>query len=263
MRCLLAVVAIASCSAPPAIQPVPMPVPIDARPTSDGPSWIGVRIDADSLRITQLVKGAPGERAGLQIGDTLVSLDRDPVTTVPQFVARVQRTRAGERVAVVVAREGAQRTFTVTVEARPESPAHSTLIGKPAPSFTATALTGPFTPKLADLRGHVVILDFWATWCVPCTYTIPRLNELHRKYPELRIVGFSNEEPAVIAPFVTEQAIAYTIVHDPSDAIARDYLREGIPMFVVIDKAGIVREVVIGADVDTVAAAILPLLLAP
>ena len=62
---------------------------------------------------------------------------------------------------------------------------------------------------------------------------------------------------------MTEHAIAYTIAQDVDDAIARDYLREGLPMFVVIDKAGVVREVVVGADVDTVAAAILPLLLAP
>lgn len=263
-------VACSTPSAPP--RPAAPPVaaaPIDASVAPpvdpDARSWVGVRIDNASLRITQVIRGAPGERAGLQIGDQLVSIDGQPVTTVPAFVDRVARTKAGDKLAIVVVRGGGQITLPVTVEARPASPALSTLVGKPAPAFAAQPLAGPFAPKLADLRGKVVVVDFWATWCGPCTFTIPRLNELHAKYESagLRIVGLSSEEPDVIQKFVASAGIAYAIGHDPDDAIAKDYLREGIPMFVVVDRAGVVRHVIVGADVVALEAAVTALVIAP
>jgi peroxiredoxin len=221
-----------------------------------------VRVDPDSLRISQLINGAPGERAGLLIGDQLKSVDREPVLSARSFVERVRGTERGKTLAIAVTREGAEKTFAVEVAPRPESLAKSSLVGKPAPQLTTTALADQATLKLADLRGHVVVLDFWATWCVPCTYTIPRLNELHDKHAAkgLRIVGFSGEDPDVIRAFVAQQAIGYMVAHDVDDTIAKLYLREGIPMFVVIDKAGVVRDVIVGADVDGLAAAIAPLL---
>ena len=265
----LAVVVLVGCSATPAPRqatpatPAPAPAPLAAPAVPDGtPAWIGVRVDPDTLRISQLINGAPGERAGLQIGDQLKSVDREPVTSARAFVERVRGTAHGKTLSIAVTRQGADKTFAVTVAPRPEALAESTLVGKPAPQVTATALADKSTVKLADLRGHVVILDFWATWCVPCTYTIPRLNELHDKHAGqgLRIVGFSGEDPDLIKAFVAKQAIGYTIAHDVDDTTAKAYLREGIPMFVVIDKTGVVRNVIVGADVDAVATAITPLL---
>jgi len=263
---LLVLVGCSATAAPrkPSVDAVPV-APLAAAqppPADDTPSWIGVRVDPESLRISQLINDAPGERAGLQIGDQLKSVDREPVTSAREFVARVRGTASGKTIAIAVLREGADKTFSVTVAPRPEALAESTLVGKPAPQVTATALADQSTLKLADLRGHVVVLDFWATWCVPCSYTIPRLNELHDKHAAkgLRIVGFSGEDPDVIRAFVAKQAIGYTIAHDVDDSIAKTYLREGIPMFVVIDKAGVVRNVIVGADVDGLAAAIAPLL---
>jgi len=234
---LLVLVGCSATAAPrkPSVDAVPV-APLAAAqppPADDTPSWIGVRVDPESLRISQL-----------------------------WFVARVRGTASGKTIAIAVLREGADKTFSVTVAPRPEALAESTLVGKPAPQLTATALADQSTLKLADLRGHVVVLDFWATWCVPCSYTIPRLNELHDKHAAkgLRIVGFSGEDPDVIRAFVAKQAIGYTIAHDVDDSIAKTYLREGIPMFVVIDKTGIVRNVIVGANMEAVEAAIPALL---
>jgi peroxiredoxin len=73
-------------------------------------------------------------------------------------------------------------------------------------------------------------------------------------------VGLSSEEPSRIREFVKAADMNYTIGFDAGEKIAASYLREGIPMFVIIDKRGIVRRIVVGSDMDSVEAALPPLL---
>jgi thiol-disulfide isomerase/thioredoxin len=231
-------------------------------PVAQGPAWVGVRVEEHSARITQVIRGAPAERAGLRIGDQIKAVNGTPIGSGPEFVQRVMAAKAGDRLAIEIVRGGGTIKFEVVADARPQSLAKSSLIGKPAPAFVAAQLAGPFSTTLADHRGHVVIVDFWATWCGPCAITIPRLNDLHAKYADrgLRIIGLSSEEPELIKKFVADGGLSYAIGHDTRDKISSEYLREGIPMFVVIDKQGIVRQVVVGSDMDAVEAAIPALL---
>ncbi|MBX3156601.1 MAG: redoxin domain-containing protein [Deltaproteobacteria bacterium] len=244
-------------------------VPIDAaalaRPIGGARgqvAWLGVRLDRGG-RITQLVGGAPGERGGLRLGDRVLGVDGEAVRDGADLSRIVQEKGAGTAVEIAIERGGAPMTLKIVVEARPPSIANQALIGKAAPDFSASLLAGPYSANLADHKGSVVILDFWATWCGPCAVTIPRLNALHDRYAAsgLRVIGVSSEEPAVIQKFVADRGIRYAIGHDPDDRIAHQFLREGLPMFVLIDKQGVVREVVSGADVDAVEGA-LPALLA-
>ena len=100
------------------------------------------------------------------------------------------------------------------------------------------ALSGPAVGKLADVRGHVAIVDFWATWCGPCAMAMPHLVELGHKYKDLRIVGISDEDTADITKYVADHGIDYTIARDVDDVVTGHYLVTGLPTLVIIDKAG-------------------------
>lgn len=101
-----------------------------------------------------------------------------------------------------------------------------------------------------ELRGKVVLIDLWATWCPPCLEMIPILEAMHEKYAEkgLAVVGVSLDEegPSVVDPFVREQGIGYTIAF-PNDAFLKGYGPiEAIPMLFVLDREGKIRKRFVG-----------------
>jgi thiol-disulfide isomerase/thioredoxin len=116
---------------------------------------------------------------------------------------------------------------------------------------------------LADLRGKVVLLDFWATWCGPCRYTIPKLNSLHKKYKDrgLVVIGLTEFEGNVegrdmtrpqeleyLRQFKQQKGIAYGFGISEGKETARGYAVTSIPTAVLIDRRGRVRFLTISAD---------------
>jgi peroxiredoxin len=108
-----------------------------------------------------------------------------------------------------------------------------------APAFTLTDLNGK-SVSLADFRGKVVILDFWATWCPPCKKEIPDFIELQKIYGSkgLQVVGIALDEPYKVSAFVQNNGVNYTVLLG-NDAITAKYGGiEGIPTTFVIDRKG-------------------------
>jgi thiol-disulfide isomerase/thioredoxin len=116
--------------------------------------------------------------------------------------------------------------------------------------------------RLADLRGQVVLLDFWATWCGPCRYTIPKLNSLHKKYKDrgLVIIGLTEFEGNVegrdmtrpqeleyIRQFKRQKSIAYGFGVSDDKETSRGYGVTSLPTAVLIDRRGRVRFLTISA----------------
>lgn len=116
--------------------------------------------------------------------------------------------------------------------------------------------------NLASMRGKVVIIDFWATWCGPCRKTIPHLIELQENYGgrDVEIVGISLDQNgrAAVEPFVREAGINYPIILDPQSRYADQFGGvEGIPTFFLIDRKGRVAARQVGAGPkESLAAAI-------
>ncbi len=120
--------------------------------------------------------------------------------------------------------------------------------GQPAPPFKGFALSGQ--PLSMDaLKGSVVILDFWATWCSPCRESLPFLSELHRKYGKqgLQIVGMSVDDTGErhVKSFAAEKGLQYHIMMS-SGKIQADYGVRAVPVMFVLDKNGNVAEKMMG-----------------
>jgi peroxiredoxin len=237
---------------------------VATRKKREVPPWVGVIVHPPHANVAQVIPGSPADRAGMKVGDDIVSLDGKPVADQRDFISRIQKSKVGSSVTVVVSRGGKEVSIVVLLERRPDRRALAqTLVGKPAPDFALPVISGSYPAKLADLAGHVVIVDFWATWCGPCSLALPHLNEWQKKYEArgLRVVGLSSEEPNEIARYATDNKVGYTLARDKDDIVAAAYLLAGLPMLVVIDKTGVVRHVELGAgDFSAVEAVVVDLL---
>ena len=118
------------------------------------------------------------------------------------------------------------------------------LVGKPAPDFTLETLNGGHL-SLASLKGRPVVLNFWASWCVPCREEAPQLRDLSEKQSQggLAVVGvvFSDKNLGAVKSFVQEYALAYPSLLDPRLDTSIAYGVSGVPETFFIDKAGVVR----------------------
>lgn len=114
------------------------------------------------------------------------------------------------------------------------------LVGKQAPNFTLTTLDGG-TVSLASLKGRPVVVNFWASWCVPCREEAPLLRELAEKQSAdgLAIVGiaFQDRENDAKA-FKQEYGLAFPTALDPNSEIAIEYGVGGVPETFIIDPSG-------------------------
>ena len=112
-----------------------------------------------------------------------------------------------------------------------------------APDYAADLLDGAGTLSLADLRGEVVLLNGWATWCVPCRKEMPYLEALHRRYGDagLRIVGVSIDRGGAdsrVRDFAAGLGVTFPILRDPDNRFQRTFRTTGVPESLLIGRDG-------------------------
>ena len=118
-------------------------------------------------------------------------------------------------------------------------------IGEPAREYEAMTLEGEEV-TLESLRGDVVLLNLWATWCTPCRLETPYLQSIYEEHRDegFHIVGISmdtRDAAEDVAMFVDEFAVTYTILHDPQMRGMELYQVLGLPATFLIDREGVLR----------------------
>jgi peroxiredoxin len=122
-------------------------------------------------------------------------------------------------------------------------------VGRAAPDFTAPDVRGR-PVRLADFRGNrAILLNFWATWCVPCRLEMPTMEQVYRDYKgrglEILAVSIDVGNPPVVAAtvvqFMEELKLTFPALLDPEMEVARRYRVFGIPVSFLIDREGIIR----------------------
>jgi cytochrome c biogenesis protein CcmG/thiol:disulfide interchange protein DsbE len=130
----------------------------------------------------------------------------------------------------------------------------SVSVGSDAPGFAAKTLTAAPTMKsLTDYRGDVVLLNIWATWCIPCRTEMPSIEAVHQRLgPQgLKVVAVSIDDEDAgqkIKDFAAEFKLSFEMLHDASGAIQGIYRTTGVPETFVIGRDGVIRKKWIGAE---------------
>jgi peroxiredoxin len=115
----------------------------------------------------------------------------------------------------------------------------------PAPDFTLPARDGG-NVRLSDLRGQVVMINFWATWCGPCRQEMPLLQQIQAKYEPLgfTLVGINVEpDSAAAMTWLKQVSVSFPILFDQKNVVAEQFGVQGMPSSVFVDRAGNVRYV--------------------
>jgi peroxiredoxin len=107
------------------------------------------------------------------------------------------------------------------------------------PEFTLTDLAGK-SWTFSELRGKVVLVNFWATWCPPCRKEMPDLEALYGRFAAkgFVVLGISDEETDKVAPFIREHRVSFPVLLDPGRKVHEMFVVEGIPKSFVYDREG-------------------------
>jgi peroxiredoxin len=120
-----------------------------------------------------------------------------------------------------------------------------------APDFSFTTVAGEYL-SLEEMRGKVVVLDFWGTWCPPCVESVPSLRSLHKRYakePSFVLIGISSDsEEEPWRAFIDKNKMVWPQFWDRDRKIARLFGVRAFPTYVVIDHEGVVRFRSIGSS---------------
>jgi thiol-disulfide isomerase/thioredoxin len=225
-----------------ALRPPELTLPIESM---FPPAWLGILPDGTTSRVAEVVPGGPAEKAGLRSGDEITSIDGHPISTSKEVVATSHAMKPQQTAMIVVKRGATNVPIAVVAEARPSADQlQAGLVGHPAPAFSLPALAGG--PPIELAAGSATVLDFWATWCGPCAILSPHLAEMAKRFPSLRVIGISDEDPSDVGAYLVRHAMTYPIAIDAGDKATRSYLVQGLPSVFVIDKAGVVRYAAVG-----------------
>ena len=219
-------------------------------------AWLGVALGkgaAGGVVAKHVVNNSPASRAGLADGDQILVADGVSLDEPSQLIARVALLGPGNAVGLKIRHGGVERAVTAALVSFPGSEEVLRLdkVGTFAPPWkSAVAVSGSLPASIAALRGKVVLIDFWASWCGPCRMVAPKLTQLQAAYGAqgLDVIGFTTDPIPIAAQSSQAMGMAYTVASDASEAVNAAYGVSALPTMFLVDKKGVIREAFVGFD---------------
>jgi len=234
----------------------------DSRAVSaeSGRAWLGVELEQvlgskRGVRVRHTVRSSPAWNAGVRDGDVILRVEQVAASRPDDVIHEVGNHAPGSSVKLSLVRGADVLALSVTLAEMPDSDEMLRLdkVGLPAPSWqnNIATVSGALPEGVQALRGRVVLLDFWATWCVACRMSAPKLTSWQAKFGAqgLSVIGITDDPVVEASQGVTSFGMKYAAVAtDPTYATQRAFGVRALPTVFVIDKRGVIRDVSVGFD---------------
>lgn len=221
-----------------------------------GKPWLGVSMSthaAGGVQVEHVFRTSPAEKAKLKKGDQLTHADGVELDDPGDLVRHVARHQPGMTIKLTVRRGGKDSVVPATLADHPGSDQLARLMHVGREAYELEGLVGiqGSTPSsIKELQGKVVLLDFFAGWCRNCKGMTPELARLDQKYKSqgLSVLGVTSDDEDTAREVVKKWNIPYDVASDGMKQTFTTYSVTAIPVIFVIDKKGVIREVVVGND---------------
>lgn len=182
-----------------------------------------------------------------------MSIDGEAMSSPEAVVAKIKAAGAGKRVAFAVRRGGQDRLLAVTLAQRPSDDqlVERAYVGAPAPDFDGlVGVQGQVPASIGGYRGKVLLVEFWADWCMVCRMLVPTLKQWHQRWAGqgVEILAITTDTLEVAVRSSVEQELGYAVAADLHGKTSVAYHAYALPSVFLIDQRGVVRDLMVGYD---------------